>query len=549
MTKLSTNFLFLAAAGLLAVSCSSNDVTGNDPNTSGNGSSSAAKRIITVSASAAGDDSSTRVGYTQNTTNTSKADMFWQSGDQLGLFYAETSGSDLKQASMNLNSESVGKSVGSFTSTESISGTPSCVVCPYSASTSLSGTTLSYTFPSKYTYTSVAKGANSVNIPYYGSLKSGATVDNFSTTLTALSGVLAVKIPYLPKSSGYVILTSDQKISGTFSTTVSSDATTDGFQTSTTNTPTEKSVTINFSGATEGENTDGNWFYFPLPVGTHNLSLQIVCISTSGSEKSYLYSTPQDISKKVITKGKIVQGNLSKVTNNDSYTEVKPVTGKDNVYQSATNDNIYYIKGDKDNIWHEMVDLGLTTTNNKKLLFATMNVSATSVYSIGSYFAWGETATKSNYSKDTYKYYDASTSSTTKYDYSKKNEKILEKDDDAAYVNWGTAFRMPTNGEFQKLSDTKTFTNSWATENKTNGWKFTKTGSTLSIFFPCTGICEETYIGKNNTSNGYYWSSTACPDHNTCACDLFFANTGMSFRTGGQAGRYSGECVRPVAEL
>ena len=101
---------------------------------------------------------------------------------------------------------------------------------------------------------------------------------------------------------------------------------------------------------------------------------------------------------------------------------------------------------------HAYVDLGLPSG----LLWATMNVGSESPWDCGAYFAWGETNSKSRYSWELYKWGNGQI--FTKYNadvddaFGKvDNKQILEKEDDAAAVNWGGNWRMPTRAEQNEL--------------------------------------------------------------------------------------------------
>lgn len=108
---------------------------------------------------------------------------------------------------------------------------------------------------------------------------------------------------------------------------------------------------------------------------------------------------------------------------------------------------------------YEWVDLGLPSG----LKWATCNVGATKPKEIGHLFAWGEVEPKEDYSLGNYKWYNASDSTYTKYytdsNKAKNNPKpkvvdnkvVLDKEDDAASVNMGGRWRMPTDEEFLEL--------------------------------------------------------------------------------------------------
>ena len=137
---------------------------------------------------------------------------------------------------------------------------------------------------------------------------------------------------------------------------------------------------------------------------------------------------------------------------------------------------------------HEYVDLGLSVK------WATCNVGASTPEGYGDYFAWGETNTKSTYSLDTYTYTD--------------NKPVLDPENDAAHVNWGGAWRMPTNEEWEELRSNCTWT--WTTLNGINGYEV-KGSNGNAIFLPAAGFRSSNdvfYTGHY----GCYWSSSLDAD-------------------------------------
>ena len=154
---------------------------------------------------------------------------------------------------------------------------------------------------------------------------------------------------------------------------------------------------------------------------------------------------------------------------------------------------------------HEYVDLGLSVK------WATCNVGAESPEGEGDYFAWGETATKENYSWSTYFDSDEDGKIFTKYN-NEDGKTVLDPVNDAAHVNWGGSWRMPTKAEWQELLDNCTW--EWTTQNGINGYKVTsnKEGYThKSIFLPAAG--NRSGIGLyGEGSEGYYWSSSLWED-------------------------------------
>ena len=195
---------------------------------------------------------------------------------------------------------------------------------------------------------------------------------------------------------------------------------------------------------------------------------------------------------------------------------------------------------------HEAVDLGLSVK------WATCNVGADTPEGYGDYFAWGETELKSNYSWSTYEWGNGShdmtkycNDSSFGYNGFTDNKTVLDLEDDAAHVNWGGSWRMPTDAEWAELCRNCTWT--WATQNGVNGYRVTskKTGYTdKSIFLPAAGLWDNTDLYNVGTI-GYYWTSplyTESPDNAWCV-DF---DSGDCYFSGDI--RFIGFSVRPVSE-
>ena len=186
------------------------------------------------------------------------------------------------------------------------------------------------------------------------------------------------------------------------------------------------------------------------------------------------------------------------------------------------------------------VDLGLPSGT----LWADRNVGADSPESYGDYFAWGETTTKDTYDWSTYKWCQGSETTLTKYCNSGSygtvdNKTPLDLEDDAAYVNMGEEWRMPTQAEQEELISECTWT--WTTQNGTNGYKVTGPNGN-SIFLPAAGgrIDSDLYSAG---SYSLYWSSSLHEGGPAAAWDLHF---GSSDRSMYAHYRYIGLSVRAV---
>ncbi|MBR3075090.1 MAG: Ig domain-containing protein, partial [Bacteroidales bacterium] len=194
----------------------------------------------------------------------------------------------------------------------------------------------------------------------------------------------------------------------------------------------------------------------------------------------------------------------------------------------------------KDPTKPEAVDLGLPSG----LKWANMNVGATSPEGYGSYYAWGETEPKSNYNWSTYKWCNGSEYTQTKYNTSSSfgtvdNKTVLDPEDDAAHVNWGGSWRMPTKEEQDELRTKCTWT--WTTQNGVKGRLVTGPNG-KSIFLPAAGLRNDTNL-IDVGSKGRYWFSSLYTGYPNYADGVYFDSGGV-FKICDC--RYVGLSVRPV---
>ena len=194
---------------------------------------------------------------------------------------------------------------------------------------------------------------------------------------------------------------------------------------------------------------------------------------------------------------------------------------------------------------YEYVDLGLSVN------WATCNVGALTPGEYGDFYAWGETATKTNYALSSYKFANGTGSYArfTKYNTDKAKGTVddmttLDPEDDVAHVEWGGEWRMPTQKEWNELKDNCTW--EWVTINGINGFRVTSNISGYtgkSIFLQAGGY----YSNKSHFdvgSFGYYWSSTLNTDNTSYAYYLIFDDSG-NYNIGANSRGY-GRSVRPV---
>ena len=185
------------------------------------------------------------------------------------------------------------------------------------------------------------------------------------------------------------------------------------------------------------------------------------------------------------------------------------------------------------------VDLGLSVK------WASYNIGATKPEEYGDYFAWGEVEPKDCYDWSTYKYCNGSYRSLTKYNTSNTygsidNKTQLELTDDAAHVNWGGAWRMPTDEEMAELCEQCTWI--WTNQNGVKGYKVISKNNGNCIFLSASGFRDDSLL--SNIDNGYYWSSSLGTDRPDNAWFIHFYSSNASISW--VCSRCHGQSVRPV---
>lgn len=206
----------------------------------------------------------------------------------------------------------------------------------------------------------------------------------------------------------------------------------------------------------------------------------------------------------------------------------------------------------------ELVDLGLSVK------WASCNLGAAKPEEYGAYFQWGGTTDVSDcsiyVSVGNCPYHIINQSykrGWTKYVYSANpsywggpgnpDEKtVLDPEDDAAHVNLGEKWRIPTVEEWTEIKDKNNCSWTWTTINGVHGYKIQskKPGFTDKwIFLPAAGMREDFEL-RNRGEYGAYWSSTL---HEYFPSDAY----GIGFYVDGENGasmRFYGNSVRPVSE-
>lgn len=192
---------------------------------------------------------------------------------------------------------------------------------------------------------------------------------------------------------------------------------------------------------------------------------------------------------------------------------------------------------------HEYVDLGVSVK------WATCNIGATVSEEAGGYYAWGETTTpKNDYEWTYYKYCLGQYYTLTKYctDLSyayitnvQDNKTTLDLSDDAAHVNWGGQWRMPTKSEVEELKTKCRW--EWITRNGIDGYLVWGSNGN-SIFLPSAGYMNERNL-ESYSDCGVYWTSNLSESNTIEAYALYISSSSISI---GDRERCYGLSIRPV---
>ncbi len=195
--------------------------------------------------------------------------------------------------------------------------------------------------------------------------------------------------------------------------------------------------------------------------------------------------------------------------------------------------------------------------------WADTNIGAEEPWEYGYYFWWGDTVgykregnawVASDGSSSNFSFSDGNTLTYNKSIVTLKSEgwitadEVLAPEHDAAHVQWGGNWRMPTKQELSDLNSKCSWY--WTTTNGVKGWLVSGTGNyaSNSIFLPCAGRGDGTlrlYDGSYGYYNGYYWSSVPNSNDYGYSWTLYF-DSGYHGTYYYYGCRENGQSVRPV---
>lgn len=197
---------------------------------------------------------------------------------------------------------------------------------------------------------------------------------------------------------------------------------------------------------------------------------------------------------------------------------------------------------------YSYVDLGLPSGTK----WAICNVGATKAWFYGDYFAWGEVEPKRFYNWGTYYWAEEADGPANgiwllRYGNNSMFGRVdflfdLESNDDAALVNWGKEWRMPTESQQKELFDGCDW--EWTNDflgTGVAGVKGVSKENGNNIFLPAAGYCYNGNVYDKSLVCAF-WSRSVNYDYCYDAGFLLF-NRSESERLGG---RFFGYSVRPV---
>ena len=429
--------------------------------------------------------------------------ILWKTGDAISIFDGNKANNDYR-----LDSESNGKSTGTFSGTGAVTG-PYVAVYPYTAGATLNndGTVSNIVLPDEQE--AVAGG--------FDPKAALMIAKGETTTLTFKNAVGFIKVTPQFNCKKIILRAADKTKPLAGKGTIKFDGSDNPYIDFT------DSKELSYSITLSGTITSGKAYYIAVPAVTLSAYWTLTFVTEN---KNYMRQVT-----KPITFVRSIALNLGEFTTGGNYW-----VGSSGIVSPG-----------------KQVDWGLTIEQGGKtykVYFAKSNLTTTGLAEnesdYGDYFAWGAikpwyssidkskspwTATwekTGGYTEANAPYYK--NGSYTKYT---SDGEILKAADDAANVILGGDWWIPTQAIWQALVDN-------STKGLDSGFKFTNNGQTL--FLPEAGYVKDTqFFGVGY--DGYYWSGTARSSTSAYQLQLY---DGGNVSAQAVWDRYCGYSVRPV---
>lgn len=332
------------------------------------------------------------------------------------------------------------------------------------------------------------------------------------------------------------------------------------------------------AGTTKYLREDGTWTVPPDSTTPESIGFGYgVCSTASGTAAKTVSVTDFTLTTNGIVSVRFQEGiGVNSSTLNVNGTGAKPImlggvalpAGTIGVNTTVvlqydgTNWNIVGSPSNIDSSGALLVDMGLPSGT----LWATKNIDLTqpdgfaaSEYQYEcSFFSWGNIDGHNPTSTDSFGEYSWSTDNDTEPYVSSVGASLtgdIPLSQDAARVNLGGSWRMPTTTEFKELFDNCNYinpdgtvidsstTNKLVTVNEIVGLYLKSKLNNNTIFFPCSGLGYQDIWNRRGT-RGLYWSSSLYSSTN--GCDLYFFSDVIYPQSNEK--RCFGFAVRPVKD-
>lgn len=281
------------------------------------------------------------------------------------------------------------------------------------------------------------------------------------------------------------------------------------------------------------------------------LALFLVAGATDVSAQSFLKKLEKTVKKEVESR---VEKEVKKRVNKEIDKGIQTVTGNQSQQQTSSSSNTTQIhSGDIFEVassrvavtelatmveygptegklnGHAWVDLGLPSGTR----WATCNVDATAPEQPGKLYAWGETATKTNFVPE-----------NSKTDKKPMGDISGNPTYDVATAKWGKGWRIPTEEQFKELLKYCSYT--YEPCGNIYWQKFTSHINNKVIYLPATGYKEGSAKLTYPKTNGYYWTSSPLIDYPDSGAGVYIFAVDEGRMSHGE--RSTGGAVRPVAD-
>ena len=451
-------------------------------------------------------------GTTTKAALGSEGKILWESGDAISIFDGNKANNDYR-----LDSESNGKSTGTFSGTGAVTG-PYVAVYPYTAGATLSDD---------------RKSVSNIVLPDEQEAVAGGfdpkaalmIAKSETTTLQFKNAVGFIKVTPQFDCKKIILRAADK------------------------NQPLAGKGTIKFDGS------DNPYIDF---TGSDELTYSITLSGTIKSENAYYIAVPAGEYSANWT--------LTFVTENKNYMRqvTNPITfARSKAWNLGTfaTDGDYWVGPNGIVSTNKQVDIGLTIEQGGKtykIMFALYNLTATGlapgVSELGDYFAWAatepwlteggsstnrtwKTGYKAGYAWSTVPYRDGTNNWCSKYI---NDNDVLKASDDVANVILGGDWQLPTKEIWKALKDTKRNSSYWWSKVSKNGINVKQISTNHQIVLPATGYVDGTSFNLVR-SEGRYWSGTA-----RSSTEAYYLQLLNGKLTELYNGRYLGCQVRPV---